>query len=50
MSSVIDFSRRMGIAPGIVVGRLQHDGIWPQGNGNGLKRKLDLANIRTVIA
>jgi HTH-type transcriptional regulator/antitoxin HigA len=49
-SSVIDFAQQMGIAPGIVVGRLQHDGIWPPGNGNGLKRKLDLANIRTVFA
>jgi HTH-type transcriptional regulator/antitoxin HigA len=49
-STVIDFARRAGIAPGIVVGRLQHDSIWPPANGNGLKRKLDLshAEIGTV--
>jgi Zn-dependent peptidase ImmA (M78 family) len=34
------FASRIGIAPGIVVGRLQHDGILPQRCGNGLKRRL----------
>jgi HTH-type transcriptional regulator / antitoxin HigA len=31
---------RIGIAPGIVVGRLQHDGHIPFHEGNGLKRRL----------
>ncbi len=31
------FARRIGIAPGIVVGRLQHDGALHKSHGNGLK-------------
>ncbi len=31
------FADRIGIAPGIVVGRLQHDGLLPHSQGNGLK-------------
>lgn len=33
------FARRLGIAPGIVVGRLQHDGRLPFTHCNDLKRK-----------
>ena len=36
------FADRIGIAPGIVVGRLQHDGQWPYSQGNQLKRPLTL--------
>jgi HTH-type transcriptional regulator/antitoxin HigA len=43
-SAVIDFARRAEVAPGIVVGRLQHDGVWPSANGNALKRRLDLSD------
>ena len=35
---VIAFANELGIAPGIVVGRLQHDGTWPWNRGNALKR------------
>lgn len=34
-----EFADRIGIAPGIVVGRLQHDGYWPHSRGNQLKRR-----------
>jgi HTH-type transcriptional regulator / antitoxin HigA len=34
------FAAKIGIAPGIVVGRLQHDGLWPSSQGNQLKRQL----------
>ncbi|MGH3164489.1 MAG: helix-turn-helix domain-containing protein [Trebonia sp.] len=34
------FADKIGIAPGIVVGRLQHDGLWPYSRGNQLKRQL----------
>jgi HTH-type transcriptional regulator/antitoxin HigA len=34
------FAERLGVAPGIVVGRLQHDGIWSHSQGNQLKRQL----------
>lgn len=37
------FANRLGIAPGIVVGRLQHDGIWPHSRGNQLKRQLSVS-------
>ena len=35
---ILTFARRTGIAPGIVVGRLQHDGLIPRENFNKLKR------------
>jgi len=37
------FAERLGVAPGIVVGRLQHDGIWSHSRGNQLKRQLSFA-------
>jgi HTH-type transcriptional regulator / antitoxin HigA len=37
------FAERIGIAPGIVVGRLQHDNHWPHSQGNQLKRQLSLS-------
>jgi HTH-type transcriptional regulator/antitoxin HigA len=40
LDDVIDFSVRVGVAPGIVVGRLQHEGRWPYGQGNTLKQRL----------
>lgn len=36
---VLQFAEAMGIAPGIVVGRLQHDGVIPYNWMNDLKRK-----------
>ena len=40
LSDVQRFADRIGIAPGIVVGRLQHDNLWPYSQGNELKRQL----------
>jgi HTH-type transcriptional regulator / antitoxin HigA len=37
---ITEFARKLRIAPGIVVGRLQHDGRIPIKNCNDLKRKL----------
>jgi addiction module HigA family antidote len=37
------FADRLGVAPGIVVGRLQHDKLLPFNNGNQLKRRLTWA-------
>jgi plasmid maintenance system antidote protein VapI/Zn-dependent peptidase ImmA (M78 family) len=37
------FARSIGIAPGIVVGRLQHDGLLPHNYCNELKRRYDWA-------
>lgn len=34
-----DFAERIGIAPGVVVGRLQHDKRWPYNKGNNLKQR-----------
>ncbi len=39
--SIQEFSVRAGIGPGIVVGRLQHDGVITEHQGNTLKRKLN---------
>lgn len=41
-SALRRFARDSGIAPGIVVGRLQHDGQLPHSHLNGLKRRLRL--------
>ncbi len=37
---VIEFAEQMGIAPGIVVGRLQRDGVIPYSSLNDLKERL----------
>lgn len=34
-----DFAQRIGIAPGVIVGRLQHDQRWPYNKGNDLKQR-----------
>ena len=39
-----DFARRLGIAPGIVVGRLQHDEKLPKQNCNDLKQHFEWTN------
>ena len=43
LAEIESFAREIGISPGIVVGRLQHDGLLPYSTGNRLKRTLDLA-------
>ncbi|MFC8641115.1 ImmA/IrrE family metallo-endopeptidase [Streptomyces globisporus] len=43
ISSVQNFAREIGVAPGIVVGRLHHEKKWPHRNGNALKRRFELA-------
>ncbi len=39
--SIHDFAETVGVGPGIVVGRLQHEGLLAQHQGNKLKQKLD---------
>jgi hypothetical protein len=39
--SIHDFAEAIGIGPGIVVGRLQHDRVLQRHQGNALKQKLD---------
>jgi HTH-type transcriptional regulator/antitoxin HigA len=39
-ADVATFASEIGIAPGIVVGRLQHDEIWGFNRGHGLKRSV----------
>jgi HTH-type transcriptional regulator / antitoxin HigA len=43
-AAVCEFADQLGIGPGIVVGRLQHDGHWLPSRGNELKRRLELAD------
>ena len=43
-AEISEFAKSIGIAPGIVVGRLQHDGRIPMQNCNDLKRKLRWAS------
>ena len=39
--TIIDFAETIGIAPGIVVGRLQHEGLLPYSHCNELKKRLE---------
>ncbi len=41
MSAIRRFAESIGIAPGIVVGQLQHEGLIPYANCNKLKRRFD---------
>jgi addiction module HigA family antidote len=41
--SIVEFARSVGIAPGIVVGRLQHDGRLPHSHCNDLRVRLEWA-------
>ena len=43
-AEISEFAEKLGIAPGIVVGRLQHDGHIPMKNCNDLKRKIRWAS------
>jgi HTH-type transcriptional regulator/antitoxin HigA len=45
--AVMEFAKELGIAPGIVIGRLQRDDhrSWAWQNGNGLKRKFELTEV-----
>lgn len=36
-----DFAEALGVGPGIVIGRLQHDGVLEHWQGNDLKQKLE---------
>jgi len=42
-ANIIQFANDIGIAPGIVVGRLQHDGILPPSHCNDLKQRWEWA-------
>jgi HTH-type transcriptional regulator/antitoxin HigA len=39
--SIHDFAETVGVGPGIVVGRLQHEGLLARHQGNSLKQKLN---------
>lgn len=40
---ISQFAREIGIGPGVVVGRLQHDGVLDWHQGNSFKQKLDFS-------
>jgi HTH-type transcriptional regulator/antitoxin HigA len=44
LAEIKEFAKELGIAPGIVVGRLQHDRVIPFRVGNGLKRRLSFVS------
>jgi HTH-type transcriptional regulator/antitoxin HigA len=43
--SVRRFADHIGVSPGVVVGRLQHDQIWSYSRGNRLKRPLGFTDL-----
>ena len=44
---IVDAAERLGIGPGVIVGRLQHDRILPSSRGNELKRRFELKEAQT---
>jgi HTH-type transcriptional regulator / antitoxin HigA len=50
LDDVQRFADRIGLAPGIVVGRLQHDSLWPYSQGNQLKCQLAFRPLPTSSA
>ena len=42
LQDVEELADELGIHPGIVVGRLHHERIWPHDRGNGLRERLEL--------
>jgi HTH-type transcriptional regulator/antitoxin HigA len=50
LDDVQRFADRIGIAPGVVVGRLQHDDLWPYSQGNQLKRQLSFPPVEDGTA
>ncbi len=43
--SIHEFAESVGVGPGIVVGRLQHEGLLARHQGNALKQKLDFGFV-----
>lgn len=48
--SINHFAATIGVSPGIVVGRLQHDGLLPQSHCNDLKKKIDLGALASIVS
>ncbi len=46
--SILNFSEAIDVGPGIVVGRLQHDGILKRHQGNAFKQRLDYKEVGEV--
>ena len=44
-ADVKEFADELGIAPGIVVGRLHKDGLWGWGRGNQLKKTIEFKDL-----
>ena len=44
-NAIQTFAKKMGIAPGIVLGRLQHDRVIPFNHANNLKKRLRFTNL-----
>jgi HTH-type transcriptional regulator / antitoxin HigA len=44
LSEVPDFAQKLGVAPAIVVGRMQHEGLLPYNRGNSHRRRIALAD------
>ncbi len=42
-AGILEFATQIGIAPGILVGRLQHDGVLPSSHCNDLKQRFEWA-------
>ncbi len=49
-AAIEDFAASVGVSPGIVVGRLQHDGHLPHSHCNDLKLRLEWAPLGPAVA
>lgn len=48
LQDVTQAAEQLGVSPGVVVGRLHHDGVWPPSQGRILYRRFDFAYRATV--
>ncbi len=48
-AGILEFATQIGIAPEIVVGRLQHDGVLPSSHCNDLKQRFDIMSVKSPI-
>ncbi|MGH9838266.1 MAG: ImmA/IrrE family metallo-endopeptidase [Blastocatellia bacterium] len=46
LEAIKGFAKEVGLAAGIVVGRLQHEGFLPRSHGNGLKVRCEWASTK----
>lgn len=48
LEAVAEIAEELGVSPGVVVGRLHHDGVWPPSRGQRLFRRFEFTDHATA--